>query len=99
MDFRILGVPYFGILRTWVLLTYYLGYYMLVPYSRKLPNLRAPGRRLRRQPGIRPTTRPGEILGLGVEDFRFNVGALVITNTVLGGPYYSYSIMGPKTLF
>ena len=28
-----------------------------------------------------------------------NMGALVITHTILGVPYYSYSIMGPKTLF
>ena len=26
-------------------------------------------------------------------------GALIITNTILGGPENSYSIMGPKTLF
>ena len=28
-----------------------------------------------------------------------NVGAEIITNTVLGVPYYNYSMMGPKTLF
>ena len=28
-----------------------------------------------------------------------NIGALIITYTILGAPYYNYSIMGPKTLF
>ena len=28
-----------------------------------------------------------------------NIGASITTNTVLGVPYYKYSIMGPKTLF
>ena len=26
-----------------------------------------------------------------------NIGALIITYTILGVPYYNYSIMGPKT--
>ena len=26
-------------------------------------------------------------------------GALMITDTILGVPYYNYSIMGPKALF
>ena len=30
---------------------------------------------------------------------RPNPGALIITNTILGVPYYNYSIMGPKTPF
>ena len=30
---------------------------------------------------------------------RVLVGALMITYTILGVPYYSYRIMGPKTLF
>ena len=29
----------------------------------------------------------------------YNIGALVITNTILGVPYYTYSITGPETLF
>ena len=28
-----------------------------------------------------------------------SVGALIITYTILGVPYYIYSIMGPETLF
>ena len=32
--------------------------------------------------------------GLG----RFNIGVLMITYTILGGPDYNYSRMGPKTL-
>ena len=28
-----------------------------------------------------------------------NIGAEIITNTILSVPYYSYSIKGPKTLF
>ena len=28
-----------------------------------------------------------------------NIGALIIPYTILGAPYYNYSIMGPKTLF
>ena len=28
-----------------------------------------------------------------------NIGALIITHAILGVPYDSYSIMGPKTLF
>ena len=28
-----------------------------------------------------------------------NIGALIITYTILAVPYYNYSIMGPKTLF
>ena len=31
--------------------------------------------------------------------FRGTIGASVISNTILGAPCYSYSIMGPKTLF
>ena len=27
-----------------------------------------------------------------------NTGASIFTNTILGVPYYTYSIMGPKTL-
>ena len=30
---------------------------------------------------------------------RFNIGALTITYTILGVPYYNYSKMGPKTPF
>ena len=29
----------------------------------------------------------------------YNIGALIITDTILGVPYYNYSIVGPKTLF
>ena len=29
----------------------------------------------------------------------FIIGALTITYTILGLPYYNFSIMGPKTLF
>ena len=29
----------------------------------------------------------------------FTIGALMITNTILGVPYYTYSVMGLKTLF
>ena len=29
----------------------------------------------------------------------FNTGASTITSTILGVPYYKYSILGPKTLF
>ena len=28
-----------------------------------------------------------------------NIGALIITYTILGVPYYIYSIIGPKILF
>ena len=28
-----------------------------------------------------------------------NIGASIITYTILGVPYYNYSTMGPKTLF
>ena len=28
-----------------------------------------------------------------------HIGALILTYTMLGVPYYSYSIMGPKALF
>ena len=28
-----------------------------------------------------------------------NIGAKIIANTILGVPYYNYSILGPKTLF
>ena len=28
-----------------------------------------------------------------------SIGALIITHTVLGVPYYIYNIVGPKTLF
>ena len=28
-----------------------------------------------------------------------SIGAGILTNTILGGPCYTYSIMGPKTLF
>ena len=28
-----------------------------------------------------------------------NIGALIITSTIFGVPYYDYSIVGPKTLF
>ena len=31
--------------------------------------------------------------------FWVNVGAQIITHTILGVPYYIYSIMGPRTLF
>ena len=27
----------------------------------------------------------------------FNVGALIVTHTISGAPYYDYSIMGPKS--
>ena len=29
----------------------------------------------------------------------YAIGALIITYTILGVPYYKYTIMGPKTLF
>ena len=38
----------------------------------------------------------GPPLQEGMQD---NIGALIITSTVVGVPYYSYSIMGPQTLF
>ena len=28
-----------------------------------------------------------------------NRGAYIVTNTIVGVPYYNYSIMGPQTLF
>ena len=31
--------------------------------------------------------------------FVVNIGALIITYTILGVPYYTSSIIGPKTLF
>ena len=37
--------------------------------------------------------------GLGVEGVGSAIGALIITYTILGVPHYTYSIMGPKTLF
>ena len=30
---------------------------------------------------------------------QLNIVALIITNTILGGPSCKYSLMGPKTLF
>ena len=30
---------------------------------------------------------------------RCNIGAYITTNTILGVPYYKYSVMGPRTLF
>ena len=29
----------------------------------------------------------------------FNIGAQIITNTILVVPYYNFGIMGPNTLF
>ena len=29
----------------------------------------------------------------------YNIGALIIANTILEAPYYKYSILGPETLF
>ena len=31
-----------------------------------------------------------------LQGFRINIRALIITYTILGFPYYSYSIVGPK---
>ena len=32
-------------------------------------------------------------------DSRFcNIGALIFTGSILGAPYYNYSILGPETL-
>ena len=36
---------------------------------------------------------------VGSVGFRFNIGALIITYTIQGVPYFQYSIMGTKTLF
>ena len=33
------------------------------------------------------------------ETFRGTIGAQIITNTILGAPYYNYTTIGPKTLF
>ena len=42
-----------------------------------------------------------EIRGRGDLAWKFlsNKGAEIITNTILGVPYYKYNIMGPKTPF
>ena len=37
--------------------------------------------------------------GLGFSDVGDNIGAVMVTYTILGVPYYNYSRMGPKTLF
>ena len=43
---------------------------------------------------------PGAVCqGLPASKFRGNIGALRITYTILGVPYYSYSIIYPETLF
>ena len=33
------------------------------------------------------------------EDGLVNVGALIITYSILGVPYYNYSVVGPKAQF
>ena len=57
--------------------------------------------------GISPTLLPGAAGGAlaligsaGIIPARSpdTIGALTITNTILGVPYYNYSIMGPKTI-
>ena len=59
------------------------------------------------------TTLGPETLGLGHKGLRIrifpagsrvsglggNIGASIVTYTILGVPYYSYCIVGPKTLF
>ena len=55
-----------------------------------LPELRASAElRTRLEPTFAPSSRSR----------RSNIRAEKITNTILGVPYYNYSIMGPKTLF
>ena len=40
-----------------------------------------------------------ETFALPQSSLKSNIGALTITCTILGVPYYADSIMGPKTLF
>ena len=56
---------------------------------------------LSRDAGRRPLTCPGcEIdQSRGLTQTVRNIGALINTYTILGVPYYDYSIMGLKTLF
>ena len=37
--------------------------------------------------------------GFGLRGLGFNIGALMITNAILGVPYYNYGILNPQTLF
>ena len=46
---------------------------------------------------LRRVTIQRERLGLAV--FQVLLGALMITNTILGAPYYNHGIVGPKALF
>ena len=41
------------------------------------------------------------LLGIGIYDrFRSNGrGLKIVTDTIVGAPYYKYSVMGPNTLF
>ena len=36
---------------------------------------------------------------VGLSGLEVHIGALIVTYTILGVPYYKYSIMGPKTVF
>ena len=57
------------------------------------------GRRLLRQFGSQAGVMLSDLCRLFSGQFSKNIGALIITNTIWGVPYYKYSIIGPKTLF
>ena len=42
--------------------------------------------------------RAAQAQALRDSDSSVTIGALIITNTILGVPYFKYSIIGPKTL-
>ena len=67
------------------------------PWVRRHPSrLRSPSEVVIGGPaGVQGPSAPEK----GSQQNHSTVGALAITYTILGDPYYTYSIMGPKTLF
>ena len=62
----------------------------LQPETPKTPNFNTYGRLLTRRSHPWPKEH---------STIDAHIGALISTYTILGGPYYKYSIMGTKTLF